>query len=283
MAGKLADQFVKIVDQYPTKDFKNLWTKGMENYKKITGKQRPGDARFAFLNLGRKSTGISASLDAINDLQVAFVKKINAFKKSDAKRYEKKLLHGPDYVVRDDAEKHLKNLQPAIALCIKTITDYTNVSINGFAVEQGSVAREKKIATNNVKKAASKASQDLRDILKKVEARESSNKLLEDSFEKFLGKPLKDISNQLMGLLCDLESCLDKAWAAHFEADESSVSSRSSVSSKSSRFTTTTQDQPDDSESEDDRAKEFERQHKQQTIANRKSTKDSRKSTGSDF
>ena len=251
MAGKLADQFVKIVDQYPTKDFKNLWTKGMENYKKITGKQRPGDARFEFLNLGRKSTGISASLDAINDLQVAFVKKINAFKKSDAKRYENKLLHGPDYVVRDDAEKHLKNLQPAIALFIEKSLGYRSFSNNYF--------------------------------LKKVETRESSNKLLEDSFEKFLGKPLKDISNQLMGLLCDLESCLDKAWAAHFEADESSVSSRSSVSSKSSRFTTTTQDQPDDSESEDDRAKEFERQHKQQTIANRKSTKDSRKSTGSDF
>ena len=283
MAGKLADQFVKIVDQYPTKDFKNLWTKGMENYKKITGKQRPGDARFAFLNLGRKSTGISASLDAINDLQVAFVKKINAFKKSDAKRYEKKLLHGPDYVVRDDAEKHLKNLQPAIALFIEKSLGYRSFSNNYFTQEQNSVALEKKTATNNVKKAGSKASQDLKDILRKVETRENSNKVLVEAFKDCLENPLKEIEKQLVRLLIDLEKCLGKAWAAHCEADESSVSSRSSVSSKSSRFTTTTQDQPDDSESEDDRAKEFERQHKQQTIANRKSTKDSRKSTGSDF
>ena len=46
----------------------------MADYKTETGKKRPGESDF--LGLGRKSTGISDSLEAINDLQVAFVKNI---------------------------------------------------------------------------------------------------------------------------------------------------------------------------------------------------------------
>ena len=286
MAKKLADQFVAIVEACPTKAFKGEWTAGMAKYKQETGKKRPGESRW--LGIGRKSTGISDSLDAINDLQVAFVKQITALKISDPKRKEKKAIYGHDYVVRDDAEKHLKKLEPAIALCIKKIKDYVNFSIDAFAEEQSTVALEKNTATKNVKKAGSKASQDLKDILKKVEARENSNKLLEESFQDFLGIPLRNISKQLVSLVHDLESCLEKAWVAHHEAeeaesrgDDSAASSRSSVTSRSSRFTTTTQDQPEDSETEDDRAKEFERKHNTFKRATRKSTKDSRKSTDS--
>jgi len=289
MAKKLADQFVAIVEACPTKAFKGEWTAGMAKYKQETGKKRPGESRW--LGIGRKSTGISDSLDAINDLQVAFVKQITALKTSDAKRNEKKAIYGHDYVVRDDAEKHLKKLEPAIALCIKKIVDYVNFSIGAFEEEQSAVALEIKIATKNVKKAGSKASQDLKDILKKVEARGQSNKLLVEFFQDFLGKPLRNISQQLVSLLHDLESCLEKSWVAHHEAeeaksrgDDSAASSRSSVSSRSSRssrLTTTTQDQPEDSETEDDRAKEFERKHNTFKRATRKSTKDSRRSTDS--
>jgi hypothetical protein len=286
MAKKLADQFVAIVEACPTKAFKGEWTAGMAKYKQETGKKRPGESRW--LGIGRKSTGISDSLDAVNDLQVAFKKQITALKTSDAKRNEKRAIYGHDYVVRDDAGKHLKKLEPAIVLCIKKITDYVTFSIDAFAEEKRSLALEKKTATNNVKKAGSKASQDLKDILRQVEAREHGNKLLAESFQECLGNPLRDMSKQLLSLLHDLESCLEKAWVAHHEAeeassrgDDSSASSRSSVSSRSSRFTTTTQDQPEDSETEDDQAKEFARRNDALRKNLRSSTKSSRKSTNS--
>jgi hypothetical protein len=188
--------------------------------------------------------------------------------------------------VRDDAGKHLKKLKSAIGLCIEKITDYINFSIDAFAEEKRSIALEKKTATNNVKKAGAKASQELKGILKEIETREHGNELLAESFQDLLGNPLKKISNQLMKLHHDLESCCEKAWNAHFEAaearsrgDDLSNSSRSSVSSRGSLATVDDSDDTDDDE--DLKAKKFSRQHDAMRKNLRSSTKSSRKSTDS--
>lgn len=187
MAETLADQFEKIVKKYPTKDFKNQWTKGMADYKTETGKKRPGESDF--LGLGRKSTGISDSLEAINDLQVAFVKNIK----------KKSQFINPDDGAIIVADKYLSQFDAAIKSCSTKIDAYLAVSRADFDKREKKLAIETHAASNLTKeKAAAKDQQKkLAAIEKEFVQKQKAHKLLEKTHLDLLERPLKATEKRL--------------------------------------------------------------------------------------
>ena len=197
-----AKLFLEIFDKHSVKGMKKIWTDAMANYKKQAGSRRPGETEWGF----KVSTGISASLEAINKLQVAFVKRIKANPASTVSSY-----NWPIYTLADE---HLKILEPAIVSHLKTVKTYVNNSKTLLKTQKEVTAQARKAAEtnlNNLEK-ATKAYKNADAILTKLKKDQQANEQLRVHFDACLEVPLTQIAENLGQLKKSIESLKKKYW-----------------------------------------------------------------------